>query len=83
MLDGEIIETLWSTLNYTASSARSMSWFHRQEYLDTHMGDSNWKKLINMSERSLLHSILPLTPPLVRSSNVTAEMACMRGPGGR
>ncbi|KAK7692105.1 hypothetical protein QCA50_003724 [Cerrena zonata] len=48
MLDGEIIETLWNLLNYTASSARAMTWFHRQEYLDTHMGDSNWKKLVGM-----------------------------------
>ncbi|KAK7696208.1 hypothetical protein QCA50_000861 [Cerrena zonata] len=48
MLDGEIIETLWHILNDTASSGRSMSWFHRQEYLDTHMYDSNWKKLIRM-----------------------------------
>ncbi|KAK7694425.1 hypothetical protein QCA50_001611 [Cerrena zonata] len=48
MLDGEIIETLWSLLNYTASSARAMSWFHRQEYIDAHMCDSNWKKLIGM-----------------------------------
>ena len=45
MLAGEIIETLWSSLNHTASSARTMSWYHRQEYLDAHMGDSNWKKL--------------------------------------
>ena len=48
-VDGEIIETLWNPLNHTASSARSMSWFHRQEYLDTHMGDSNWKKLVRIS----------------------------------
>lgn len=48
MLDGEIIETLWHILNYTASSARAMSWFHRQEYLDCHIGDSNWKKLTRM-----------------------------------
>lgn len=48
-VDGEIIETLWSPLNHTASSARSMSWYHRQEYLDMHMGDSNWKKLVGMS----------------------------------
>lgn len=47
-VDGEVIETLWNPLNHTASSARSMSWFHRQEYLDTHMGDSNWKKLTSM-----------------------------------
>lgn len=45
MVDGEVVETLWSTLNYTASSARPMTWNHRQEYLDAHMGDSNWKKL--------------------------------------
>lgn len=48
MLDGEIIETLWNLLNHTAASARAMSWFHRQEYLDTHMADSNWKKLVGM-----------------------------------
>ena len=47
-IDGEIIETLWNPLNHTASSARSMSWCHRQEYLDAHMGDSNWKKLVKM-----------------------------------
>ena len=48
-VDGEIIETLWNPLNHTASSARSMSWYHRQEYLDAHMGDSNWKKMVKMS----------------------------------
>ena len=48
MLAGEVIETLWSPLNHTASSARTMTWDHRQEYLDSHMGDSNWKKLVQM-----------------------------------
>ena len=48
MVDGEIIETLWHTLNDTAGSARAMSWYHRQEYLDAHMGDSNWKKMIRI-----------------------------------
>ncbi|KAI0071621.1 hypothetical protein K474DRAFT_1686991 [Panus rudis PR-1116 ss-1] len=48
MLDGEIIETLWSVLNDTASSARAMSISHRQEYLDAHMYDSNYKKMIHM-----------------------------------
>lgn len=45
MIDGEVIETLWHVLNHTASSTRAMSWFHRQEYLDAHMADSNWKKM--------------------------------------
>ncbi|KAK7692299.1 hypothetical protein QCA50_003924 [Cerrena zonata] len=48
IVDGEIIETLWHVLNDTASSARAMSWYHRQEYIDCHMGDSNWKKLTRM-----------------------------------
>lgn len=48
MIAGEIIETLWSPLNHTASSARTMTWYHRQEYLDSHMGDSNWKKLVKL-----------------------------------
>ncbi|KAK7678330.1 hypothetical protein QCA50_018678 [Cerrena zonata] len=47
-VDGEVIETLWATLNHTASSSRTMSWFHRQEYLDAHMADSNWRKLVRM-----------------------------------
>ena len=53
MVDGEVVETLWSSLNHTASSARAMSWYHRQEYLDAHMGDSNWKKLTKMSKFSV------------------------------
>ena len=54
MIDGEILETLWSPLNHTASSARSMSWFSRQEYLDAHMGDSNWKKLTGIGKRTYI-----------------------------
>ena len=52
MIDGEVIETLWNTLNHTASSARAMSWYHRQEYLDAHMADSNRKKLQRMGSFS-------------------------------
>ena len=39
------VRSLWHILNDTATSARAMSWSHRQEHLDIHMGDSNWKKL--------------------------------------
>jgi hypothetical protein len=45
-LDGEILETLWSSLNKVASSTRSMSRAHRQEVLDDYMNDSNWKKMV-------------------------------------
>lgn len=44
-VDGEIIETLWSTLNDTSRSARTATLAHRAEMLDDHMNDSNWKKL--------------------------------------
>jgi hypothetical protein len=49
-LDGEILETLWSSLNKVAGHTRSMSQAHRQEILDNHMNDSNWKKLIKSGE---------------------------------
>jgi hypothetical protein len=42
--DGEILETLWAPLNKIASSIRAMSKPARQEMLDDHMRDSNWKK---------------------------------------
>jgi Kyakuja-Dileera-Zisupton transposase len=45
-VDGEILETLWSSLNKVASSTRSMSKAHRQEVLDDYMNDSNWKKMV-------------------------------------
>ena len=50
MIDGEIIKTLWVGLNEISGSTRNMSWHHRQEILDLHMNDSNWKKLVNMGK---------------------------------
>lgn len=47
-LEGEIIETLWPQLNSISPSTRNMSKSGRQETLDIHMQDSNWKKLVNM-----------------------------------
>jgi hypothetical protein len=50
--DGEIIETLWSSLNKVSGSIRAMSKAHRHEVLDDYMRDSNWKKLVRMGEIS-------------------------------
>ena|ERR1700738_277236 len=50
-VDGEILETLWAPLNKIASSTRSMTKAHRQEIIDVHMNDSNWKKLVGMGMR--------------------------------
>ena len=67
--DGEILETLWASLNKVAGSIRAMSKPHRQEMLDDHICDSNWKKLVNISNFSVshvhavhhLHEIMQLT----------------------
>lgn len=48
-IDGEIIETLWSVLNVVSGSARGMSSPHRQELLDFQMNDSNFTKMIRMT----------------------------------
>lgn len=45
MVDGERIESLWEPLNHISGSIRAMTRSHRQEVLDMHMGDSNWKKM--------------------------------------
>ncbi|KAG9315413.1 hypothetical protein JVU11DRAFT_4564 [Chiua virens] len=47
-IDGEVLETLWSSFNKISPSARSMSLSHRQELYDDHMRDSNWKKLVGL-----------------------------------
>ena len=51
--DGEVLETLWSSLNKVAGSIRAMTMPHRQERLDQQILDSNWKKHVNMG--MLLH----------------------------
>ncbi|KAG0703425.1 hypothetical protein DFH29DRAFT_874531 [Suillus ampliporus] len=42
-------ETLWAPFNKISPTARSMSQAHRQEVLDDHMRDSNWKKLVGIT----------------------------------
>ncbi|KAI6001994.1 hypothetical protein EDD15DRAFT_2192690 [Pisolithus albus] len=49
-VDGEIIETLWSTLNIVSASTRGMTSPHRQELLDFQMNDSNFMKMIRMAD---------------------------------
>lgn len=49
MVDGEVLETLWSALNQISRSTRTATLPHREEVLDDHMNDNNWRKLVNMS----------------------------------
>ena len=54
-VDGEILETLWSSLDKVAGYTQGMSKAHRQEVLDNLMNDSNWKKTINAGEHISFH----------------------------
>ena len=45
VVDGEVLETLWSVLNTVSSATQTASLAHRTEILDDHMSDSNWKKM--------------------------------------
>ena len=54
-VDGEVLETLWAALNKVAGSIRAMTKAHRQEMLDQHILDSNWKKLVNMGLSMSFH----------------------------
>ncbi|KAH9841983.1 uncharacterized protein C8Q71DRAFT_700843, partial [Rhodofomes roseus] len=47
-VDGEILETMWASLNRISGTTRSMSSSNRQETLDRHMNDWNYKKMITM-----------------------------------
>jgi len=51
-VDGEVLETLWGTLNKISWSARTTTLAHRTEILDDHTNDSNWKKLVNIGEHN-------------------------------
>ncbi|KAH9474718.1 hypothetical protein JR316_0013183 [Psilocybe cubensis] len=48
VVDGEILETLWAVLNLVSRSTRTASLAHRTEVLNDHMGDSNFKKMVNI-----------------------------------
>jgi hypothetical protein len=47
---GEIMESLWSTLNGISPSTRTATLAHRSEVLDDHTCDSNFKKMVGMTK---------------------------------
>ena len=46
--DGEILESLWSVLNEISPSTQNATHASRIETLDDHMGDSNFKKMLDI-----------------------------------
>ena len=49
-IDGEILESLWSVLNEISPSTQNATIAGRIEMLDDHMGDSNFKKMLDIGE---------------------------------
>jgi len=49
-VDGEIMETLWSSLNIISPPTWGMAAPHWQEMLDFQMNDSNFLKMVRMRE---------------------------------
>ena len=60
VVDGEILETLWSVLNTISAGTRTASLAHRTEILDDHMNDSNWKKMLQIGKAFTSYNILKL-----------------------
>lgn len=58
IVDGEILETLWSVLNNVSAGTRTASLAHRSEILDDHMNDNNWKKMVHIGEYFHFYSII-------------------------
>jgi len=48
--DGEAVERAWSSLNALSGSTREMGPGARQDTLNNHMGDRNWKKTFQLGE---------------------------------
>ncbi|KAL4065897.1 hypothetical protein V8B97DRAFT_2067147 [Scleroderma yunnanense] len=51
-VDGEIMETLWSSLNIISPLAQGMATLYWQELLDFLMNDNNFLKMVQMSEEA-------------------------------
>lgn len=85
-VDGEIMETLWASLNVISPSARGMSTAHRQELLDYQMNDSNFLKMIHMSESHNIYiinsSLTCLRRPLFEATVWGSTTSICRSGGG-
>ena len=73
---GEILESLWSTLNSISPTARTATLAHRAEMLDDHAADSNHKKTLGMVStlcRSYRHAVDMLDHAKTYHQNLTAQ----------
>jgi Kyakuja-Dileera-Zisupton transposase len=69
LVDGEILETLWSLLNQVSESCQTMSLANREETINFHMNDINRKKNLEMSKwhYHALYTIADIPPIMMFS----------------
>ena len=70
IIDGEVLETLWSVLNESSRSTRGATLAHRAEILDDHMNHSNWKKLVGIGKTHIVLLFLIAEPVFLVTSLV-------------
>jgi hypothetical protein len=76
---GEILESLWSTLNCISPSARTATLAHRAEVLDDHATDSNHKKMLGMTV-SLCKNHMKATHMLDLANDYYNKLTSQAGP---
>jgi hypothetical protein len=76
---GEILESLWSTLNCISPTVRTATLAHRAEMLDDHASDSNHKKLLGM-RRYLCQKYRDASDTLQNMMDRYAEQSHAAGP---
>ena len=54
IIDGEILETCWSTLNAVSPSAQTATLVGRAALLDDHMQRNNWNKLVRIGKFTII-----------------------------
>lgn len=57
--DGEAPERGWAEINPVASSTKEMGPGFRRDTLDSHFGDYNWRKIINLGAAATFILIVP------------------------
>jgi hypothetical protein len=75
---GEILESLWSSLNSISPTVRTATLPHRAEMLDDHATDSNHKKMIGMS-LSLCSRYMEASSMVKRTRNYYIELSATIG----
>lgn len=76
IIAGEILESLWSSLNSISPMARTATLANRAEILDDHANDSNYKKTLGIVSnvgRSYRHALGMLDHAKVYHQNLTDE----------